>query len=120
MGLGLRPLGPQTAVALLSGRYGLMTTQELRRLRFALRLLADPDQPYQPVDQILADALGHRGGFALVDASVGAKATTIAQILDDIRGASPGTPVTELLWMAWSASSARLGWEAGALAGGER
>jgi len=120
VGLGLRPLGPQTAVALLSGRYGLMTTQELRRLRFALRLLADPDQPYQPVDQILADALGHRGGFALVDASVGAKATTIAQILDDIRVASPGTPVTELLWMAWSASSARLGWEAGALAGGER
>ena len=120
IGLGLRPLGPQTAVALLSGRYGLMTTQELRRLRFALRLLADPEEPYQPADQLLADALCHRGGFALVDPGVGAKATVIAQILDDIRQAPPATPVTELLWMAWSASSARLGWEAGALAGGDR
>jgi superfamily I DNA/RNA helicase/RecB family exonuclease len=120
IGLGLRPLGPQTAVALLSGRYGLMTTQELRRLRFALRLLADPEEPYQPADQLLADALCHRGGFALVEPGVGAKATVIAQILDDIRQAPPATPVTELLWMAWSASSARLGWEAGALAGGDR
>ena len=120
VGLGLRPLGSQTAVALLSGRYGLMTTQELRRLRFALRLLADPEEPYQPADQLLADALSHRGGFALVDPSVAAKATVIAQILDDIRQAQPATPVTELLWMAWSASSARLGWEAGALAGGDR
>jgi superfamily I DNA/RNA helicase/RecB family exonuclease len=120
VGLGLRPLGSQTAVALLSGRYGLMTTQELRRLRFALRLLADPEEPYQPADQLLADALSHRGGFALIDPSVAAKATVIAQILDDIRQAQPATPVTELLWMAWSASSARLGWEAGALAGGDR
>ena len=120
VGLGLRPLGSQTAVALLSGRYGLMTTQELRRLRFALRLLADPEEPYQPADQLLADALSHRGGFALIDPGVAAKATVIAQILDDIRQAQPATPVTELLWMAWSASSARLGWEAGALAGGDR
>ena len=120
IGLGLRPLGPQSAVALLSGRYGLMTTQELRRLRFALRLLADPEEPYRPVDSLLADALGHRGGFALLEPSVAAKATTIAAILDDIRQAPSTTPVTELLWMAWSASSARLGWEAGALAGGDR
>lgn len=120
VGLGLRPLGAQTAIALLTGRYGLMTTQELRRLRFALRLLQDPDEPYRPVDALLADALGHRGGFALLDPAVAAKATTIAQILDDIRGAPPATPVTELLWMAWSASPARLGWEAAALAGGDR
>ena len=120
VGLGLRPLGAQTAVGLLSGRYGLMTTQELRRLRFALRLLADPDEPYRSVDALLADALGHRGGFAMVDQGVAAKATTIAAILDDIRTAPPTTPVTELLWMAWSASPARLGWEAGALAGGDR
>jgi superfamily I DNA/RNA helicase/RecB family exonuclease len=120
IGLGLRPLGPHSAVALLSGRYGLMTTQELRRLRFALRLLADPEEPYRPVDALLADALGHRGGFALLEPGVAAKATTIAAILDDIRQAPPTTPVTELLWLAWSASSARLGWEAGALAGGER
>ena len=120
IGLGLRPLGPHSAVALLSGRYGLMTTQELRRLRFALRLLADPEEPYRPVDALLADALGHRGGFALLEPTVAAKATTIASILDDIRQAPATTPVTELLWMAWSASSARLGWEAGALAGGDR
>ena len=120
IGLGLRPLGPHSAVALLSGRYGLMTTQELRRLRFALRLLADPEEPYRPVDALLADALGHRGGFALLEPGVAAKATTIASILDDIRQAPATTPVTELLWMAWSASSARLGWEAGALAGGDR
>ncbi|MCF8549801.1 MAG: PD-(D/E)XK nuclease family protein, partial [Pontimonas sp.] len=107
-------------VGLLSGRYGLMTTQELRRLRFALRLLADADEPYRSADALLADALGHRGGFALVDPGVAAKATTIASILDDIRTAPPTTPVTELLWMAWSASPARLGWEAGALAGGDR
>lgn len=120
VGLGLQPCAPHTAVALLTGRYGLMTTQELRRLRFALRLLADADEPYQPVDQILSEALAYRGGFALVDPAVAAKANTIAKILDDIRQAPSTTPVTELLWMAWSASSARIGWEASALSGAEQ
>lgn len=120
LGRGLRNLVPQTALLALTGRYGLMTTQELRRLRFALRLLADSDDPYQPVDHLLAQALGHRGGFALVEGSVAAKATAIAALLDDLRNAPSNTPVTELLWMAWSASGARQAWEAAALAGNDR
>ncbi len=87
-----------------------MTQQELRALRFALRVAADPDEPYQPADQMIADALRHRGGFALVPDAVSRKAQRVATILDDIRSAPEDSPVVDLLWRVWDGSPAATQW----------
>jgi superfamily I DNA/RNA helicase/RecB family exonuclease len=120
LGLGVTPLNAKSAVSALTGRYGLMTTQELRRLRFALRVQAATDEHYTPADQLIAEGLAHRGGFSLLEPSVGAKAQALAEILDDIRSADPGTPVTQLLWSAWSRSGLSSVWASRAVAPGER
>ena len=87
-----------------------MTQQELRQLRFALRVAADPDQPYQPADAMIAQALAHRGGFSLLEGSFAHSADRIAQVLDDVRSAPPDTPVTDLLWRVWDGSPAASLW----------
>lgn len=120
LGCGLVPLTAHSAAAALTGRYGLMTSQEMRRLRFALRVEAATDEDYTPVDQLIAQGLHTRGGFAVVPSSVAHKAQTVAEILDDIRSAPPGTPVTQLLWSAWSRSQVGPIWAARAVEGGER
>lgn len=110
LGRGLTPLTLATAVAALTGLYGGMTQQELRRLRFALRVAADPDEPYQPADVMLAQALAHRGGFSLLESSVAKSADRVSQVLDDLRNAPPDTPVTDLLWRVWDGSPAATLW----------
>jgi superfamily I DNA/RNA helicase/RecB family exonuclease len=99
LGRGLAPLTPQAAVSVLSGRYGHMAQQDMRRLRFRLRVDADSQAPYQPVDLMIAQGLAHRGGFALVESSVAKRASLMAEILDDVRQAPPTMPVNEMLWM---------------------
>ena len=101
---GLRPMTAEGALAALSGLYGGMTQQELRRLRFALRVSADPDLPYQSADAMMAESLGHRGGFALFDSGVAKKAQAMAEMLDDVRKAPSLTPITDLLWTIWDNS----------------
>ena len=110
LGRGLTPLTPATAVEALTGLYGGMTQQELRQLRFALRVAADPDQPYQPADAMIAQALAHRGGFSLLEGSFAHSADRIARVLDDVRSAPPDTPVTDLLWRVWDGSPAASLW----------
>ncbi len=110
LGRGVLPLTSATAVNALAGVYGGMTQQELRALRFALRVAADPDEPYQPADQMIADALRHRGGFALVPVAVSRKAQRVATILDDIRSALEDSPVVDLLWRVWDGSPAATQW----------
>ncbi|MEK9602647.1 MAG: UvrD-helicase domain-containing protein, partial [Pontimonas sp.] len=110
LGRGVLPLTSATAVNALAGVYGGMTQQELRALRFALRVAADPDEPYQPADQMIADALRHRGGFALVPDAVSRKAQRVATILDDIRSAPEDSPVVDLLWKVWDRSPAATQW----------
>lgn len=110
LGRGLLPLTAASALRAVSGVYGGMTQQELRALRFALRVHADPEEPYQPADHMLAQALGSRGGFALLPGSVAHKAQRVAEILDDIRHAPSDTPVTDLLWRVWENSPASQAW----------
>jgi superfamily I DNA/RNA helicase/RecB family exonuclease len=110
LGRGVLPLTSATAVNALAGVYGGMTQQELRALRFALRVAADPEEPYQPADQMIADALHHRGGFALVPDVVSRKAQRVATILDDIRSAPEDSPVVDLLWKVWDRSPAATQW----------
>lgn len=110
LGRGLTPLTSASAVAALTGLYGGMTQQELRRLRFALRVAADPDDPYQPADVMLAQALAHRGGFSLLESSVAKSADRVSQVLDVLRNAPPDTPVTDLLWRVWDGSPAATLW----------
>jgi len=117
LGRGVTPLTASSAVSALTGLYGGMTQQELRALRFALRVAADPGEPYQPADQMIAQALGHRGGFALLPGSVSKKAARVAEVLDDIRRAPADTPVTDVLWRAWDGSPAATFWLEGASQG---
>ena len=110
LGRGLTPLTSATAVGALTGLYGGMTQQELRALRFALRVAADPDHPYQPADAMIAQALAHRGGFSLLESSVAKAAVRLAEVLDDVRSAPADTPVTDLLWRVWDGSPAATHW----------
>ena len=117
LGRGVTPLTASSAVSALTGLYGGMTQQELRALRFALRVAAEPGELYQPADQMIAQALGHRGGFAMLSGSVSKKAARVAEVLDDIRRAPADTPVTDLLWRAWDGSPAAAFWVEGASQG---
>ena len=117
LGRGLREMNATTAVAALAGLYGGMTQQELRRLRFALRVVADPEGPYRPADQMIADSLAHRGGFSLLDTQVAGKAEQVALVLDDIRQAPRDTPVTDLLWRVWEGSHAARAWTSSSASG---
>jgi RecB family exonuclease len=103
LGRGLQPLTPARAIDVLTGRYGRMSSQDLRRLRFQMRVAAESDEdrdtkPYRSVDTLIADALGHRGGFSFLPEAATHNATMMAEVLDDIRGAPPTVPVTEVLW----------------------
>jgi hypothetical protein len=110
LGLGVIPLTPHAAVSALTGLYGGMTVQELRRLRFAVRLQAEPGAPHRLVDHVLAEALASRGGFALLEPSVSAKAVKLAALLDDVRTTGSDTPINQVLWQAWSSTGAGEHW----------
>ena len=110
MGRGLLPLTPAGAIALLSGRYGQLSPQDLRRLRFRLRLLQDPEQPYRPADILLHEELQHRGGFMTLETDSAARAHLMAEILDDIRAMPATTPVTEVLWSVIERTGVLPGW----------
>lgn len=98
VGRGLFELTPDRAVSLLCGRYLRMTPQQLRRLRFHLRIHQDPHAPYSSADALLAQALGHRGGFADIPPALSRAPERLARMLDEIAQAPAHTPVTELLW----------------------
>jgi len=100
LGRGLTPLTPRAAIGVLTGRYGHMSQQEMRRLRFQMRISADPNEPYQSADALIAQALGRRGGFAFIEGAVSRRAAVMAEILDDVASAPATTPVNEVLWMA--------------------
>jgi len=110
IGRGVSPLTSHAAVSLLTGLYGGMTQQELRRLRFAMRSQAPQDEQYRPVDHLLADALSAPGGFAMVGGAEASRAQQMALVLAGIRDAPSGTPVAELLWQVWEGSGARKTW----------
>ena len=109
LGLGTIPLTSRSAVAALQGLYGGMSAQEMRRLRFALRRAAPSDEPHRPVDLLLAEALSHRGGFALLDTGVAHKAHTLAGLLADIAD-HPTTSVQDALWKLWEGTGAHRSW----------
>ena len=110
MGRGLIPLTPAGAISLLSGRYGQVSPQDLRRLRFRLRLLQDPELPYRSADVLVLEELQHRGGFVTLETSAAARAHLMAEILDDIRAMPPTTPVTEVLWTVLERTGVLPGW----------
>ena len=119
LGLGLKPMTSRSAIAALQGLYGGMTQQEIRRLRFALRSQGSSEEPYRPVDALIAEALAHRGGFALLDSHVAHKAHTLAGLLADIRD-NPSWSAAEALWSLWEGSGAKHSWPKRAQASGLR
>lgn len=110
LGLGVTPLTPQAAVSALTGLYGGMSAQELRRLRFALRLQGEPGGAHRLVDHVLADSLGSRGGFSLLEPSVSKKAAKLAALLDDVRSSGSEAAIHQVLWQAWSSSGVGVTW----------
>lgn len=110
LGMGITPLTPATAMSALTGLYGGMNQQELRRLRFALRVQEEPSEVHTPVDQLLAHALSSRGGFVPIDPSVSAKAVALATLLADLAATPRTTPIDQVLWRVWSASGVGTHW----------
>ena len=119
LGLGVKPLTSRSAVAALEGLYGGMSQQEMRRLRFAMRQQQPAEDPYQPVDVLLAEALAHRGGFALLDSAIAQKAHTLAGLLADIAH-NPHGSVADALWALWEGTGAHRNWALKARGSGPR
>ena len=110
VGRGLQELTPERAVSLLGGRYLRMTPQQLRRLRFHLRLHADPDAAYRSADALLAEGLARRGGFVDLPPALSRAPQLLAEILDDVSQAPPHTPVNEVLWSALEHTGVLASW----------
>jgi len=120
LGRGIRPLTSAQAIGILTGRYGRMSQQDVRRLRFQMRVAAESDrtrnsEPYTPVDALIAQALGHRGGFTFLPEASAKDASMMAEVLDDIRQAGATQPVTEVLWSVVASTGVIDSWRRQAL-----
>ncbi|MEI5583309.1 MULTISPECIES: PD-(D/E)XK nuclease family protein [unclassified Agromyces] len=115
--LGIEPLTPETATALLTGPLGRLDRVGLRRLRLALRHEELASGGVRSADELLVEALGAAGGFATIDAPAGRRAARLARLLDAARRAAVrGATVEELLWLLWHDSGLESEW-AGQAAG---
>lgn len=115
--LGIEPLTPESATALLTGPLGRLDRVGLRRLRLALRHEELSGGGVRSADELLVEALGVAGGFATIDAPAGRRAARLARLLDAARrSAERGATVEELLWLLWHDSGLEAEW-AGQAAG---
>ncbi|MBM7505292.1 PD-(D/E)XK nuclease family protein [Agromyces aurantiacus] len=117
--LGLEPLSPESATALLTGPLGRLDRVGLRRLRLALRHEELAAGGVRSADELLVEALGVPGGFATIDAPSGRRAGRLAALLDSARrSAARGATVEELLWLLWHDSGLEAEWAAQAAGSG--
>lgn len=117
--LGIEPLTPETATALLTGPLGRLDRVGLRRLRLALRHEELAAGGIRSADELLVEALGIPGGFATVDAPSGRRAARLARLLDAARrSAARGATVEELLWLLWHDSGLEAEWASQAAGSG--
>lgn len=117
--LGISPLTPETATALLTGPLGRLDRVGLRRLRLALRHEELAAGGIRSADELLVEALGVAGGFATVDAPSGRRAARLARLLDAARRSSArGATVEELLWLLWHDSGLEAEWASQAAGSG--
>lgn len=117
--LGIEPLTPETATALLTGPLGRLDRVGLRRLRLALRHEELAAGGNRSADELLVEALGIAGGFATVDAPSGRRAARLARLLDAARRSSArGATVEELLWLLWHDSGLEAEWASQAAGSG--
>ncbi|MGR0219574.1 PD-(D/E)XK nuclease family protein [Agromyces sp. ZXT2-6] len=111
--LGIAPLTPESATALLTGPLGRLDRVGLRRLRLALRHEELAGGGVRSADELLVEALGAAGGFATIDAPSGRRAARLARLLDAARRtAARGATVEELLWLLWHDSGLEGEWAA--------
>lgn len=117
--LGLVPLSPESATALLTGPLGRLDRVGLRRLRLAVRHEELAAGGVRSSDELLVEALGAPGGFATIDAPSGRRAGRLAALLDAARrSAARGATVEELLWLLWHDSGLEAEWAAQASGSG--
>lgn len=117
--VGIEPLTPESATALLTGPLGRLDRVGLRRLRLALRHEELAAGGIRSADELLVEALGVAGGFATVDAPSGRRAARLARLLDAARrSAARGATVEELLWLLWHDSGLEAEWAAQAAGAG--
>ncbi|HEX6956320.1 MAG TPA: PD-(D/E)XK nuclease family protein, partial [Agromyces sp.] len=117
--LGISPLTPETATALLTGPLGRLDRVGLRRLRLALRHEELAAGGIRSADELLVEALGVAGGFATIDAPSGRRAARLARLLDAARRSSArGATVEELLWLLWHDSGLEAEWASQAAGSG--
>ncbi|MCD2442642.1 PD-(D/E)XK nuclease family protein [Agromyces sp. SYSU K20354] len=111
--LDREPLGPELAIALLTGPIGRLDGVGLRRLRLALRhdeLAAGGDRTG---DELLVDALAAPGGFETIDAAPARRAARLAKVLGAARAvAVSGGSIEDILWALWDGSGLATEWGA--------
>ncbi|MDQ1514007.1 MAG: hypothetical protein QOC59_1849, partial [Microbacteriaceae bacterium] len=119
IGLGVRPLTPETAVDLLTGPFGGLDRLTLRRLRLALRVEELAGGGTRSAGELLVHALGAPNRLATVDAAFGRRAARLAETLSAVHtGSAEGASAEELLWLVWSRSGLAEPWRERALGSG--
>ncbi|MDQ1531046.1 MAG: hypothetical protein QOE37_1151, partial [Microbacteriaceae bacterium] len=119
IGLGVRPLTPESAVDALIGPFGGLDRLTLRRLRLALRVEELAGGGSRSAGELLVDALNAPNRLATVDAAFARRAARLAETLHSVRtGAADGASAEELLWLVWQRSGLAEPWRERALGSG--
>lgn len=117
--LGLLPLTPAAAAALLTGPFGGLDGLALRRLRLALRVEELDGDGARGSGELLVEALGAAGRLATLDGPAVRRAARLADTVAAVRDRdAAGASAEELLWLVWERSGLATVWRARALGDG--
>ncbi|MBN9139900.1 MAG: ATP-dependent helicase [Micrococcales bacterium] len=118
VGIGRRPLDPETAAELLTGPFGGLDPLGLRRLRLALRHEELAGGGIRPGAELVAEALAAPGRLATIEGRAAKRAARLAETLEALRGMAAEATIEELLWTAWERSGVAERWRRAALGSG--
>ncbi len=117
--LGLAPLTPETAAALVTGPFCGLDRLALRRLRLALRVEELEGGGSRSAGELLVDALAAPHRLATIDTPHARRAARLAATLQRVRDLDAGGASAEdLLWHVWDASGLAPVWRERALGAG--
>jgi superfamily I DNA/RNA helicase/RecB family exonuclease len=119
VGIGLIPLTPDTATALVTGPFCGLDRLALRRLRLALRVEELGGGGSRGAGELLVEALEAPGRLATIDAPYARSTARLAAVLQKVRELDAGgASAEELLWHVWEASGLAPVWRERALGAG--
>ncbi|WP_162850878.1 ATP-dependent helicase [Amnibacterium kyonggiense] len=117
--LGILPLTPESAAALVTGPFCGLDRLALRRLRLALRVEELDGGGARSAGELLVEALAAPGRLATIDTPFARRAARLAETMQAVRALdAAGASAEDLLWHVWDASGLAPVWRERALGAG--